>query len=146
MEPSTKTILIIDDDPTSRQLFGGLLVTAGYKVDFANNGEEGRVYARRIHPDLILLDINMPGDDGYQTAGRIKNDPGSPGYDIPIVFLSIDKLPATPQKWMTDLGVSGYIHKGISNTDFVERIKQIFIELENKAGSKPAADQASTDL
>lgn len=125
MVTTSKHILIIDDDPISRRLFGSLLGRAGYEVMYAKNGEDGREMARRLHPDLILLDINMTGDDGYKTADRIKNEPNSPAADIPVVFLTNDDLPMEMLKWMKEFGVSDYIHKGVSNEEFIERVHKI---------------------
>jgi len=118
-------ILIIDDDETMRRLFGSLLGNAGYEVIYAENGDKGREIARRLHPDLILLDINMPGTDGYKTANSIKNEPSSPAADIPIVFLTNSDLPIESLNWMKEFGVTDYIHKGVSNEEFVLRVKKI---------------------
>ena len=127
MESTPKHVLLIDNDPISRQLFGGLLATAGYEIMYGKSGEEGRELARRFHPDLILLDINMPGgEDGIKTADRIKNEPGSPAADITIVFLSSADLSLEAQKWMKDTGVADYINKGVGNDEFVARVKKIF--------------------
>ena len=126
MEPEIKHVLMIDNDPISRRLFGSLLGKAGYEVLYANTGEEGREMARRLHPDLILLDINMPGgDDGFKTADRIKNEPNSPAANIPIAFLSNADLPIEAQKWMIEFGVTEYIQKGVSNEEFIARVKKI---------------------
>lgn len=134
MDTTTKHILIIDNDSISRQLFGGLLARASYEVIYATSGEQGREMARRLHPDLILMDINMPGgEDGFKTADRIKNEPGSPASDIPIVFLSNADLPIEAQKWMVEFGVMEYIQKGVSNEEFVERVKKILDITEKKS-------------
>ena len=125
MDSSPKHILITDNDPITRRLFGSLLANAGYEVLYAKDGEEGREIARRLHPDLILMDINMPGEDGFQTASRIKFEPASPAADIPIVFLSSADLSNEAQKWMIESGVSGYIHKGATNEEFVAKVKQL---------------------
>ncbi|HUC88598.1 MAG TPA: response regulator [Candidatus Paceibacterota bacterium] len=126
MDSLPKHILIIDDDMVSRRLFGSLLGRAGYEVIYAKDGDEGREVARRLHPDLILLDINMSsGPDGYKTANSIKNEPNSPAADIPIVFLTNADLPIEMLKWMKDFGVTDYIHKGVTNEEFVERVKKI---------------------
>jgi len=99
-----KHILIIDDDETMRRLFGSLLDKAGYEVLYAKDGVEGREIARRLHPDLILLDINMPGTDGYKTASSIKKEPSSPAADIPIVFLTNADLPIETISYMKEFG------------------------------------------
>lgn len=134
MDSTTKHILIIDNDPISRRLFGSLLGIAGYEVIYAKDGEQGREMARRLHPDLILLDINMPGgEDGFKTADRIKTEPDSPAVDIPIVLLSNADLSIEAQTWMKESGVNDYIQKGIGNEEFVERIKKIFDKIEDKS-------------
>jgi CheY-like chemotaxis protein len=131
-ESAAKHILIIDDDPTTRRLFGSLLGSAGYEVIYAGTGELGREMARRFHPDLILLDINMPGDDGFKTADLIRNEPGSPTSDIPITFLTNADLSIEAQHWMKDVGVTNYIQKGVSNEEFIIRVKKILEEMKRK--------------
>jgi DNA-binding response OmpR family regulator len=136
-ESAAKHILIIDDDPTTRRLFGSLLGSAGYEVIYAGAGELGREMARRFHPDLILLDINMPGEDGFKTADSIKNEPGSPAADVPITFLTNADLSIEAQHWMKDVGVTNYIQKGVSNEEFIVRVKKILEETK----SKPAEEE-----
>ncbi len=131
MDSAAKHILIIDNDPTSRRLFGSILATAGYEILYGESGEKGREIARRLHPDLILMDVNMPGgEDGFKTADRIRNEKGSPGADIPIVLLSSADLSMEAQLWMKEFGIMDYIQKGVSNDDFVLRVKKIFEEIE----------------
>lgn len=132
-----KHILIIDNDPTTRRLFGGLLALAGYEVLYAKNGEEGREAARRLHPDLILMDINMPGgEDGFKTADRLKNELDSPAKDIPIVLLSSADLSVEAQGWMKEFGILDYIQKGVSNDEFILRVKKILEATENNQSIK----------
>ncbi len=137
---TTKHILIVDDDPTSRRLFGSLLGSAGYEVIYAENGDLGREMARRFHPDLILLDINMPGSNGFKTADLIRNEPGSPAADIPIAFLTNSDLSIEAENWMKDVGVTNYIQKGVSNEEFVAEVKKFLEEAKNKPAKeeKPA--------
>ncbi len=137
MEPIVKHILIIDNDEVTRRLFGSLLGSSDYEVMYANNGEIGREMARRFHPELILLDINMPGgEDGFKTANRIKNEPGSPAFDIPIVLFTSSDLSIEAQKWMVEVGIMDYIQKGVSNDEFIKRINNIFEKLDNKSSKK----------
>ena len=131
-----KHILIIDDDPTTRRLFGSLLGSANYEVLYAGSGEQGREMARRLHPDLILLDINMPGDDGFKTADLIRNEPGSPAADIPITFLTNADLSLDVQSMMKGVGVTEYIQKGVGNDEFVARVKKILEAPKNKMAGK----------
>lgn len=116
-------ILLVDDDAIMRRLFGGLLGKAGYEVIYAKDGEEGRETARRLHPDLILMDMNMPGEGGLKTTDRLKNEP-SPATDIPIIFLTNEDLSIEALKWMKEFGVTDYIHKSVDNHEFIERVKK----------------------
>jgi len=139
-ESDVKHILIIDDDPTSRRLFGSLLGSAGYEVIYAGNGDLGRELARRFHPDLVLLDINMPGSDGVKTADLIRNEPGSPAADVPIAFLTNADLSLEAEHWMKEVGVTNYIQKGVSNEEFIERVKNIL----DATGDKPVQGEKAT--
>ena len=131
IEEKKAHILIIDDDEVMHRLFGSLLGRAGYEVLYAKNGDEGREMARRFHPDLILLDVHMPGPDGYKTADLIKNEPNSPAADIPIALLTNEDLPLETQKWMKEFGVTEYIQKGVSNEEFIERVKKLLATPRN---------------
>ena len=77
-------LLIVDDDEDIRQLVGGSLVNRGYEVITAENGEDGLAKAHAEHPDLIILDIEMPGMDGIQTCQEIRRR-----LNTPIIFLSV---------------------------------------------------------
>ena len=81
-----KTILIADDDPVVRKLLDHDLTAAGYKVVQAENGETAVQLAKRDRPDLIILDIMMPGMDGGDAGQILRGTPRT--WDIPIVFLS----------------------------------------------------------
>ena len=79
-------ILLVEDSPTQALQVRFVLEAAGFKVAHSRNGIEVMEFVEDQHPDLILLDLNMPGMDGQEVAWRLKNDPTSAG--IPIVFLT----------------------------------------------------------
>ncbi|OQX96038.1 hypothetical protein B6I21_02255 [candidate division KSB1 bacterium 4572_119] len=79
-------ILAIDDDKTVRLLVSHSLTKAGHQVVMAENGEEGLQKAVEENPDLILLDVMMPGIDGLQVCSQLKND--EPTKSIPIFMLT----------------------------------------------------------
>lgn len=125
-EPSTvKHILVVDDDPTTRRFFGSLLARAGFEVLYAKDGNDGREMAKRLRPDFILLDYNMPIMNGVETAGRLKSDPDPAVAGIPIALLTNEDLSIEDQQALKDLGVVDYMQKGLSNQDFVERVKTL---------------------
>lgn len=126
METSNgKHILLVDDDPTTRRLFGSLLGRAGFEVLYAKDGNEGREMARRFLPDLVLLDYNMPVMDGMEVAQRLKHEPGSPNVNTPIAFLTNEDISIEAQKMLKEIGVEDYIQKGVDNKEFIERVKKI---------------------
>jgi CheY-like chemotaxis protein len=118
-------ILVVDDDPTNRRLFGALLARAGYEPLYAKDGAEGREMTRRLQPDLVLLDLNMPVMDGWQTAERLKNEPHAGTAQIPVVFLTNEDLSQEAQKLVKEYGVVDYIQKGVSNEEFIARVKKV---------------------
>jgi len=101
---SAGKILVVDDEPQIRRIMKTTLIGAGYEVDEAKSGEEGIDKISRFHPDLVLLDINMPGNDGIKTADLIRNEPGSPAADVPIAFLTNSDLSIEAENWIRALG------------------------------------------
>ncbi|MDM8529705.1 diguanylate cyclase [Anaerolineales bacterium HSG25] len=86
MNNTITNILIVDDTPANLRLLIGMLRNAGYKVRPANNGERAFLAIKEYLPDLILLDIMMPGMDGYEVCKRLKADEQT--RDIPVIFIS----------------------------------------------------------
>jgi len=79
-------ILIIDDEPEITEIVDVFLSNAGYKVIAKNTSIDGIKAAQKLIPDVILLDIMMPGMDGYEVCNSLKNDPKT--ADIPVIFLT----------------------------------------------------------
>jgi len=84
-EPGTSSILIVDDDPASIQALGGMLTPFG-ELRFALSGEEALSLATQAPPDLVLLDVNMPGMSGFDVCRRLKADPRL--CETPVVFVT----------------------------------------------------------
>jgi len=78
-------ILIIDDDKFVQKLISRLL-SQQYNSECASDGDEGLEKAERLHPDIILLDVEMPGKNGYEVCDLLKNNNDT--NDIPVIFLS----------------------------------------------------------
>ena len=81
------TVLVIEDDPGARDLLTRFLTKEGYRVETAAGGEAGLRLARELHPDVITLDVMMPGMDGWAVLSELKADPEL--ADIPVVMLTI---------------------------------------------------------
>jgi CheY-like chemotaxis protein len=88
LETSSKTgiILVIDDEEAVTGVIQAVLSREGYRVHLAHDGAEGVKLASQVQPDLIIMDITMPGMDGYEATERLKQDPKL--ADVPIIFLT----------------------------------------------------------
>jgi signal transduction histidine kinase len=106
----SKTILYVEDNAANRMLVRQVLEGVGYSVVEATDGLSGIKTAHETHPDLILMDINIPGMDGYEAATRIKSLPEL--SDIPIIALTA-KVMAGDRERALAAGCSGYIAKPI---------------------------------
>ena len=114
------TILIVDDTPNNLQLLFSYLETAGFKVLLAEDGETAIQIAQRQLPDLILLDVLMPGIDGFDTCNQLKSKPST--KEIPIIFLTA--LSETVNKVQGfKLGGVDYITKPSEQEEVLARIQ-----------------------
>jgi len=114
------TVLVVDDTPDNLALMSNLLKD-DYKVKIANGGEKAlKIAASDSPPDLILLDIMMPGMDGYEVCQRLKRDPKT--VDIPVIFLTA-KTEVEDEKKGLELGAVDYITKPISPPIVMARVQ-----------------------
>jgi len=111
-------ILIVDDSPTEVHLMQRALESCGYRTAVAVDGQEGVRLAREMHPDLIFMDIVMPGMNGYQATRALVRDPGTRA--IPIVMVS-SKGQDTDRIWGLRQGAVDYIVKPVSAAQLVEK-------------------------
>ncbi len=115
----TEAILLVDDQPANLQLLMHTLKRFGCKLLVAKNGEAALAIARKVHPDLILLDIMMPGIDGFEVCRQLKADPGT--QNIPVIFLSA--LDETKDKVRgLQLGAVDYIAKPFQPEEVIARV------------------------
>lgn len=115
-------VLVIDDDPGVCNTLTMLLGEEGFEVLTAMSGEEGIGVAREDNPDIILLDIEMPGLDGPKVCRILKEDPQT--ADIPIVFLTA-KLNLDAMEVTLDGVTQGYIMKPFSQYDLLDKIDEV---------------------
>jgi len=115
-------IVLIEDNPESRYLVTFIMQRAGHSVMSADDGQEGIALARRETPDLILLDIQLPGLDGYRVAEILRDDPEFPS--IPIVGVSSFAMPGDRDRALA-AGCADYIEKPIDPGQFVGRVEEL---------------------
>jgi putative two-component system response regulator len=114
------TVLVVDDTPDNLSLMSGLLKD-DYKVKVANNGEKAlKIAASDAPPDLILLDIMMPGMDGYEVCRSLKRNPVT--VNIPVIFLTA-KTEVEDEKMGLELGAVDYLTKPVSPPIVMARVK-----------------------
>ncbi len=116
----TRRILVVEDNENNRYLARFLLEKAGFEVETAVTGLQGLSMARRGRFDLVVMDIQMPEMDGYETALALREDPLL--RSIPIVGVSSFAMPGEREKAL-GLGFAGYIEKPIDPATFAEQIQ-----------------------
>ncbi|MFN2568722.1 MAG: ATP-binding protein, partial [Candidatus Dormibacteria bacterium] len=112
-------ILLVEDDPSSRDLATMVLSGSGFSVDVARDGQEGLQKARSSDYDLVLMDVQLPGVDGLTLTRMLKSDPKT--ALVPVVALSANAMKGDEQKALA-AGCAGYIAKPIDVAGFAKRI------------------------
>ena len=114
-----KTILIVEDNELNMKLFNDLLQAHGYNTLQANDGGEALGLARQHHPDLILMDVQLPEISGLEVTRRLKSDDDL--KSIPIVAVTAFAMKGDEEKVLNG-GCEGYISKPISVPKFLETV------------------------
>jgi len=136
---NSSTVLVIDDNPVTGKMLERILHTYGYQILQAESGSEGRILAQAHSPDLILLDIMMPDESGFDTCGALKLDPKTAG--IPVIFVSAVHEVEQKVKGLT-LGAVDYITKPFNRDELLARAN-LHIGLKQTYSAQPG-DQGLT--
>jgi twitching motility two-component system response regulator PilH len=115
-------VLIIDDSPTELHLFQNMLEKAGFETLVADSGEEGLKAARAARPDCILMDVVMPGMNGFQATRKLTRDPKTAG--IPIIIITA-KDQETDKIWGMRQGAVEYVVKPVADKELVATINSV---------------------
>ncbi len=115
------TVLITEDNPKNRKVFKDILSVHGYKSIEAVDGEEGYKMAKEHKPDLILMDVQLPGIDGYEVTRRLKSEDDT--KDIPIIIVTSFAM-AGEENEARAAGCNDYLSKPINIHQFIETIKK----------------------
>jgi len=114
-----KRILIVDDSPTERHVLNDMLTKAGFDVIASDNGEDAILKAKQARPDLILMDVVMPGLNGFQATRAISRDPDT--KSIPII-LCTSKSQETDKIWGMRQGARDYVVKPVVRDELLAKI------------------------
>lgn len=116
-----RTVLIIEDEKLIIVSTQMVLEAAGFRVESAINGEDGISKAKSLSPDLILLDIMMPGIDGWETLTRLKRDPETSG--VPVVIFTAREHSRGHQK-SAEMGAADYFRKPFEPDELIELVEK----------------------
>jgi len=134
--PSNKTILVVDDDAKILKAVGEALRQEGYGVQTVADGQAALEWCRQSHPDLIVLDVMIPGMDGLEVCGRLR----SAGSQVPILILSA-RGDETDRLVGFRLGADDYLTKPFSISELVLRVRAILRRMSS-TGTAIAPDRA----
>ena len=113
-------VLIVDDSPTEVHVIRTYLENNGFETDAAGDGDEGLQKARHLKPDLVIMDIVMPGMNGYQATREMARDPET--ADIPVLMVTT-KGNETDRIWGLRQGASQYLVKPVNDKQLVEAVE-----------------------
>jgi twitching motility two-component system response regulator PilH len=116
---ATKRILVVDDSATERHILGEILTKQGFEVSYAESGEMGVAKAKQEKPDLVLMDVVMPGLNGFQATRAIAKDPVT--ANIP-VLLCTTKDQETDKVWGLRQGAKDYLVKPVNGAELLSKI------------------------
>ena len=114
-----KKILIVDDSATDRQHLSEMLVKAGFQVVGADNAADGLVKTKQLKPDLVIMDVVMPGQNGFQATRALSQD--SETKHIPVIICS-SKSQETDRVWGMRQGAKDYVVKPVDQADLLAKI------------------------
>jgi len=122
---ANELILIVEDNEKNRKLVRDVLTFKGYRLAEAETGEDGVRLARELHPDLILMDIQLPGINGITALAQIREDPAL--RHIPVIAVTASAMTHDRQKIMAS-GFDGYQSKPINVKDFLAAVRAMLYQ------------------
>ncbi|MEJ2106530.1 MAG: response regulator [Acidiferrobacteraceae bacterium] len=117
-----QTVLVVDDSPTDTHVLTEMLKKNGFDVISAASGEEGIETAKAQKPDLIVMDVVMPGMSGFEATRSITRDPDTSG--IPVIICTT-KDQETDKAWGLRQGAKDYVVKPVNEGDLIAKIKAL---------------------
>jgi DNA-binding response OmpR family regulator len=121
-ERAPGTVLVVDDDAAFRELVGGILGRAGYRVTEAASGEEALEAARLDHPDVVLLDVRLPGLSGHEVCRKLRSELEE---TLPVLFVSGERVESFDRVAGFLVGGDDYLVKPFAPDELLERIRAL---------------------
>lgn len=118
-----KRIMVVDDEESLRELVTAIMEQEGYEVIRAADGNECLKKLKTVRPDLILLDMMMPGMSGREVCEKIRQDPKT--KDLKVAFLTVAKFSEAGKGTLKEMKVLDYITKPFENNDLIKRVKKM---------------------
>jgi twitching motility two-component system response regulator PilH len=115
-------VLVVDDSPTERHILTEILTSNGYKVEIAEDGDQAVSKAKAVMPDLVLMDVVMPGLNGFQATRSITKDEAT--KHIPVI-LCTTKDQETDKVWGIRQGAKDYIVKPVNKDELLKKIRAL---------------------
>lgn len=116
-------VMIVDDESSLRELVTAVLSSEGIEVVAVSSGQECLDTLKKDKPDLVLMDMMMPGMSGRETVEKIRQD--SVLKDLKVIFLTVARFSETGKETLDKLDVTDYITKPFENDDLVVRVKKV---------------------
>jgi two-component system cell cycle response regulator DivK len=117
-----KTVLLVEDNPHNRKIFSGMLTHSGFEVVEAEDGQQALDAVAKSLPDVILMDLSIPGVDGWEVTRRLKADARS--QPVPIIALTAHAMRGDEERARA-AGCDHYLAKPISPKKVVEEVRKI---------------------
>jgi CheY-like chemotaxis protein len=118
-----KTVMVVDDEDSLLELLRAVLEASEYKVITAQSGEECLKKLKTVRPDLVLLDMMMPGMSGREVCEKIRADPRT--KSLKVAFVTVAKFSESGKEKLKEMNVSDYITKPFDNADLIARVRKI---------------------
>jgi CheY-like chemotaxis protein len=116
-------IMVVDDEESLLELVRGILEAEGFDVITVTSGDECLSKLKTVKPDLILLDMMMPGMSGREVCEKIRAEPST--KDLKVAFLTVAKFSETGKESLKRMNVLDYITKPFDNDELIKRVKNI---------------------
>ncbi len=122
LKADPKTILVVDDEINTLLVVQRILEKEGYTVDLAATAEQGLSMLRNIQPDLVILDVKMPGISGIEVCRRLRDDPR--GRSVKVIFLTVVEYSEEMKTELEKLNISSYITKPFKLRELLRSVRE----------------------